>query len=115
MKEKVPGVEYIYPSEGLNLWADNMVVPVGAPNLDNAKIFINWMMDPKHAGAESNFSGYDNGITGSDAFMNDSLKNDPAVVVPADKVALLTPTPNCAQDARDLYSQVFQTWLTSQG
>ena len=114
MKEKVPGVEYIYPSEGLNLWADNMVVPVGAPNLDNAKIFINWMMDPEHAAAESNFTGYDNGIVGSDAFMNDSLKNDPAVVVPADKVALISPTPACDQEARDLYTQVFTTWLGEQ-
>ena len=114
MKEKVPGVEYIYPSEGLNLWADNMVVPKGAPNLDNAKIFINWMMDPKNVAAESNFTGYDNGITGSDAFMNDSLKTDPAVVPPADAVALMTPTPACDQDARDLYTQVFTTWLASQ-
>ncbi len=114
MKDKVPGVEYIYPSEGLNLWADNLVVPVGAPNLDNAKIFINWMMDPAHAGAESNFSGYDNGITGSDAFMSDSLKSDPAVVVPADKTALISAVPPCGQDARDLYTQVFTTWLGEQ-
>ena len=114
MTEKVPSVEYIYPSEGLNLWADNMVVPVGAPDLDNAKIFINWMMDPKNAAAESNFTGYDNGIVGSDAFMNDSLKTDPAVVVPADKTALISPTPACEQDARDLYTQVFTTWLGNQ-
>lgn len=114
MKAEVPSVEYIYPSEGLNLWADNLAVPVGAPNLDNAKIFINWMMDPKSAGKESNFSGYDNGITGSDAFMDDSLKSDPAVVVPADKVALLSPSPNCGEDARALYTQVFTTWQDSQ-
>lgn len=114
MKAKVPTVEYIYPKEGLNLWADNLVIPVGAPNLDNAKIFINWMMDPKNAAAESNFTGYDNGITGSDAFMAADLKSDPAVIMPADKVALATPTPNCSKEARDLYTQVFTTWTTGQ-
>jgi len=114
MKAKVPTVEYIYPSEGLNLWADNLAIPVGAPNVDNAKIFINWMMDPKNAAAESNFTGYDNGITGSDAFMTADMKNDPAVVMPADKVALATPTPNCGKEARDLYTQVFTSWTTSQ-
>ncbi|CAB4339807.1 MAG: extracellular solute-binding protein [Actinobacteria bacterium] len=114
MKAEVPGVEFIYPSEGLNLWADNLAVPVGAPNLDNAKIFLNWMMDPKNAAAESNFTGYDNGIKGSDAFMDDSLKSDPAVIVPADKVDLLSPSPNCGQDARDLYTQVFTTWTSGQ-
>jgi spermidine/putrescine transport system substrate-binding protein len=109
-----PDVQYIYPSDGLNLWADNLAVPVGAPNLDNAKIFINWMMDPKSAGKQSNFSGYDNGIKGSDAFMDEALKTDPAVVVPADKEALISPLPNCGEEARELYTQVFTTWITSQ-
>lgn len=109
-----PDVQYIYPSEGINLWADNLAVPVGAPNLDNAKIFINWMMSPESAGAQSNFSGYDNGIKGSDAFMDESLKTDPAVVVPADKQALLSPLPNCSEEVRELYTQVFTTWQDSQ-
>jgi spermidine/putrescine transport system substrate-binding protein len=109
-----PDVQYIYPSEGLNLWADNLAVPVGAPNLDNAKIFINWFMDPKNVAMESNFSGYDNGIKGSDAFMDEALKSDPAVIVPADKVALISALPNCDEAARELYTQVFTTWLTSQ-
>jgi spermidine/putrescine transport system substrate-binding protein len=114
MNVENPDVKYIDPSEGLNLWADNLAVPVGAPNLDNAKIFINWMMDPKAAGAQSNFSGYDNGITGSDAFMDAALKSDPAVIVPADKVALLSPLPNCGEDARALYTEVFTSWQDSQ-
>jgi len=109
-----PDVQYIYPSEGLNLWADNLAVPVGAPNLDNAKIFINWFMDPKNVAMESNFSGYDNGIKGSDAFMDEALKSDPAVIVPADKVVLISALPNCDEAARELYTQVFTTWLTSQ-
>ena len=114
MTVEIPEVQYIYPSEGLNLWADNLAVPVGAPNLDNAKIFINWFMDPKSAGKESNFSGYDNGIKGSEEFMDDALKSDPAVIVPADKQALISPVPNCGEEARELYTQVFTTWLTSQ-
>ncbi len=114
MTVEIPEVQYIYPSEGLNLWADNLAVPVGAPNLDNAKIFINWFMDPKAAGKESNFSGYDNGIKGSEEFMDEALKTDPAVIVPADKQALISPVPNCGEEARALYTQVFTTWLTSQ-
>lgn len=114
MSQENPDVQYIYPSEGLNLWADNLAVPVGAPNLENAKIFINWMMGPEAAGAQSNFSGYDNGIKGSDAFMNDALKTDPAVVVPADKQGLISPLPNCSEEVRELYTQVFTTWTTGQ-
>jgi spermidine/putrescine transport system substrate-binding protein len=72
------------------------------------------MMGAEAAGRQSNFSGYDNGITGSDAFMDEALKTDPAVVVPADKQALLSPLPNCGEEARELYTQVFTTWTTSQ-
>ena len=109
---KNPKLSYIYPAEGLNQWADNIAVPVGAPNLDNAKIFINWLMDPKNIAAESNYTGYDNGIIGSTEFMSAEVKSDPAVVPPADVIDRITPTPNCTQDVRDLYTQVFTTWTS---
>jgi len=114
MKMDNPDIFYIYLSDGLNFWADNLAVPVGAPNLDNAKIFINWFMDPVNMGASSNYGGYDNGIKGSEAFMDEALRSDPAVVVPADKVALISPLPNCGEEARELYTQVFTTWLDGQ-
>jgi len=102
-----PNLEYVYPSEGLNLWQDNFAVPTGAQNVDNAKIFINWMMDPKNIGEATNFVGYDNGITGSSEFMTKELGSNPAVVIPDDKKALATPTPGCPTEALDLYDQVW--------
>ena len=100
-------LEYVYPTEGMNLWQDNFAVPVGAQNLDNAKIFINWMMDPKNIGEATNFVGYDNGITGSAEFMSADLSSNPAVIIPDDKKALATPTPACPTEAVDLYDQVW--------
>ena len=111
MRTKLPNLEYIYPTEGVNRWADNMAVPVGATNPDAAMVFINWMMDPKNIGAESNFTGYDNSIVGSLAFMEPTITSDPAVVPPADVVSRMSAFPDCPQDVRDLYSQVFTTWL----
>jgi len=100
-------LEYIYPTEGLNLWQDNFAIPKGAQNVDNAKIFINWMMDPKNIAEGTNFVGYDNGITGSSEFMAAELGENPAVVIPDDKKALATPTPACPTEAVDLYDQVW--------
>jgi ABC-type Fe3+ transport system substrate-binding protein len=114
MKMGNPDIIFIYPSEGLNFWSDHMAIPVGAPNLDNAKIFMNWMMDPANMAAASNFSGYNNAITGTSDLMDDELKNDPAVIVPAEFSSLLSPVPNCGEEARELYTQVFTTWLDSQ-
>lgn len=102
-----PNLEYVYPTEGLNLWQDNFAIPKGAQNIDNAKIFINWMMDPKNIAEGTNFVGYDNGITGSSEFMTAELGKNPAVVIPEDKKALATPTPACPTEAVDLYDQVW--------
>lgn len=100
-------LEYIYPTEGLNLWQDNFAIPKGAQNVDNAKIFINWMMDPKNIAEGTNFVGDDNGITGSSEFMTAELGKNPAVVIPDDKKILATPAPACPTEAVDLYDQVW--------
>jgi spermidine/putrescine transport system substrate-binding protein len=105
-----PGLEYLYPVEGINLWSDNFAVPVGAENVDNAKIFINWMMDPANIGEATNFVGYDNGITGSDAFMDEALATNPAVVIPEEFVDRARPTPGCSVEAIDLYDQVWTSF-----
>ena len=102
-----PALSYAFPSEGLNLWQDNFAIPVGAQNIDNAKIFINWMMDPANIGEATNFVGYDNGITGSSEFMTPELGANPAVVIPEEFKALAAPVPGCSVEAIDLYDQVW--------
>ena len=100
-------LEYVYPSEGITLWSDNFAVPVGAQNIDNAKIFINWMMDPANIGEATNFVGYDNGITGSAEFMSAELGSNPAVIIPDEAKALANPVPGSSLEAIDLYDQVW--------
>ena len=102
-----PNLQYVYPAEGITLWSDNFAVPVGAQNVDNAKIFINWMMDPANIGEATNFVGYDNGITGSSEFMTAELGANPAVVIPEEFKALAAPVPGCPVEAIDLYDQVW--------
>jgi spermidine/putrescine transport system substrate-binding protein len=100
-------LKYVYPSEGITLWSDNFAVPVGAQNLDNAKIFINWMMDPANIGEATNFVGYDNGISGSAEFMDPALGSNDAVIIPEEFVSLANPVPGCSVEAIDLYDQVW--------
>lgn len=40
-------LDYTVPKEGGILWQDGMCIPKGAPHLDNAHHFINYMLDPK--------------------------------------------------------------------
>jgi spermidine/putrescine transport system substrate-binding protein len=106
-KEGKPTAVYVYPKEGLNFWADNFVVPKGAPHLDNAKTFINWMMAPENIAAASNFTGYMSAIKGAEAFMDAKLKDDPSVNMPAGYTERLRPAQNCSPAARELRNRVW--------
>jgi spermidine/putrescine transport system substrate-binding protein len=107
VKEKLKTAVFVYPREGLNLWGDNLVVPKGAPNLDNAKLFLNWMMDPKNIAEASDFSGYNNAIKGSDAFTKVAMREDPAINPTAEMQARFRPVKDCAATARELRDGVW--------
>lgn len=104
---KLATAVFVFPTEGMNLWGDNFAVPKGAPNVDNAKLFMNWMMDPKNAAAASDFSGYNNAITGSDAFMKADLREDPAINPPEALRSRLRPVKDCSAKARELRDGVW--------
>ena len=104
---ELPNAVYMYPQEGISFWADNFMVPVDAQNAENAKSFINWMMAPENIAAASNFTGYMNAIEGSPEFLDDALKNDPAVNMPEEYADRLRPESNCSVKARELRNRVW--------
>ncbi len=75
------GVEIVYnaPKEGAQMWFDQMVIPVDAPNPDAAHKFLNFIMDPQNAAAASNYVYYANGNKASQEFLVEDVIGDPAV------------------------------------
>ena len=106
-KAGLPTALYVYPKEGINFWADNFIVPKGAPHKEAAKTFINWMMDPANIAAASNFTGYMSAIKGAEEFMTETLRNDPAVNMPAAYADRLRPARDCPAKARELRDKVW--------
>ncbi|WP_044641183.1 ABC transporter substrate-binding protein [Risungbinella massiliensis] len=51
-------LDYVVPSEGSNLWFDNMVIPKTAKNIEGAHKFINFMLDPENAAQNAEYVGY---------------------------------------------------------
>jgi spermidine/putrescine transport system substrate-binding protein len=51
-------LHYVVPSEGSNLWFDNIVIPKTAKNLKAAYAFINFMLRPKIAAQNAMYVGY---------------------------------------------------------
>jgi spermidine/putrescine transport system substrate-binding protein len=103
---KMPAVKYAYPKEGVEGWMDNVAVLKDAPNMENAKIFQNFIMDPENAALISDFAGYANGIEGSDKFMPEEFANAPEIKAPAG-----SPTPEfvppCPPQVVEMYNAIW--------
>lgn len=101
-----PTLKYAYPKEGFTGWMDNVAVLTDAPNMDNAKLFVNFMMDPENAALTSNFARYANGILGSDKYMDAEMLDAPEIVMP-EGAPVPDFVPPCDQDVVDLYNKIW--------
>ena len=59
----MPSAKFAFTKEGIEGFMDNVAVLKGAKNLENAKLFQNFVMDTENAALISEFAGYDNGNT----------------------------------------------------
>ncbi len=74
-----PSVSYSYPKEGAIFWVDNMIVPVNAPNKDNAHRFIDYILRPDMAKRICEYVGYAPANASATALLEDDLKNNKIV------------------------------------
>lgn len=70
---------YTIPKEGTNIWFDAMVVPKDAPHPKNALLFINYMMRPEVAAANTNFTYYATANMAAMRYVNKDILDDPAI------------------------------------
>lgn len=106
-----PEVNFGFPKEGFPMFMDNVVILKDAKNADNAKLFMNFLMAPENAALNSNFAKYNNGIKGSEPFMDKELQGAPELTPPADLQAagqFLTP---CAPAVNEIYTKIWTELL----
>ena len=56
--EEDDDLDYVVPDEGSLLWEDNMCIPKGGPNPENAHSFINFILDAEVHGAIATYVRY---------------------------------------------------------
>jgi spermidine/putrescine transport system substrate-binding protein len=104
-------LRYVYPAEGLTLWQDNFVVPADARNVENARTFMDFMLEPENAAIATNFAVYSNAVEGSEAFVDEALADSPSLVVPDEFADRPAPVPPCSEEAITLFDRVWTTFL----
>jgi spermidine/putrescine transport system substrate-binding protein len=101
------GFAYGYPKEGFSLWQDNVAILADAQNVDNARLFLNFIMDPENAAMISEYTGYGNAIAGSEAFMSAALLAAPEMTIPETAKAAANFQVTCSPEVQELYARIW--------
>ena len=93
------------------MFMDSVAVLKDAKNVENAKLFQNFIMDPENAALISNFATYANGIKGSEKFMKDGLKDAPELNIPPELQAMAGWGDLCPAEVNDVYTKIWKDLL----
>jgi spermidine/putrescine transport system substrate-binding protein len=112
-----PDIQFVMPEEGCILWADNMVIPVGAPNPTAAYEWMNYAYDPENQAQIANYNYYLTPVAGTQEVLekqgSDAAKSD--LVFPSEEfTADCSTQPDPPGDAEEVQEveQAFQDVIT---
>ncbi len=78
-----PDIRYVYPTEGFSLWVDNLCIPKNAANVENAHIFIDYLLRPEVAAFICQEMGYSSPNLAAQATLPEDVRGN-EIVYPAE-------------------------------
>lgn len=106
-RQQNPEVAFGYPKEGYPFFMDSVAILKDAKNVENAKLFMNFIMLPENAALISNFAKYANGIKGSDAFIEKAMQGAPEITPTAEQTARGEFMLACAPEVTEIYTKIW--------
>jgi len=107
-------IRYSIPAEGALLWFDTLAIPADAAHPDNAHAFINFLMKPEVAAANSDFVYYANANAAATALVEEELRNNPGVYPTPEVKARLQPNLTKSADFTRLLNRAWTRFTTGQ-
>jgi spermidine/putrescine transport system substrate-binding protein len=111
-RQQKPTLAFVLPREGSSRWMDNIVVLRDATNIENAKLFQNFVMDAEIAALSSEYALAGNVILGSEALISKELAEAPEMNLPPGREPEIVPL--CPRDVREKYDAIWAK-VTSTG
>ena len=82
-------IGYAIPREGAPQWFDMLAIPKDAAHPDNAHAFINYLLSPEVAAANTNFIHYANPVPDSLPLVDEAIRDDATIYPPPEVAAKL--------------------------
>jgi putrescine transport system substrate-binding protein len=105
-------IQALLPKNGGLLFFDTMVVPADASRPGNAMKFINFMLRPEIAAANTNKVFYPNPVTDSKKHIRAEVANNPTVFLPPTEMAKMVPPDALNNDLRRLMTRTYTSFKT---
>lgn len=107
-------IAYVIPKEGALKWFDLFAIPADAPHVDNAHKFIDFMLRPDIAAANTNYVFYASGNKAALDLIDPEVKGDPAIYPPAEVSAKLFPLKAHSPEYDELLTETWQAIKSGQ-
>ena len=100
-------IAYSIPREGAPQWFDMLAIPKDAKNADNAYAFINYLLTPAVAAANTNYVTYPNAVPEAKALVDKEISEDTSIYPPAEVDAKLFTFAVLPPEVDKLYTRIW--------
>lgn len=107
MLDKNEDLRYVVPSEGSNLWFDNLVIPKTVKHKKEAYAFINFMLKPENAAQNAEYIGYATPNDAAKALLPKRITDDKAFYPSESTIKNLEVYDNLGQKWLGIYNDIY--------